>query len=174
MTSGWISLARSKPASSEIIGVLVAPPGTKALTVTPVLSRSFAMIALSASSAALEGVRRVGEPAFNIGAEAGGDVDDPAPAVAHRSLLSSRVPKRTLEQLFEGRLLRNPENLLKLPQMGAGMSPQDCRDRAEACEGPADAVGPSDRIRTFMRRLADDSEAHERRLPQLSWARAAP
>jgi hypothetical protein len=27
MTSGWISLARS-PASSEIIGVLVIPPGT--------------------------------------------------------------------------------------------------------------------------------------------------
>src|SRR6266851_8405586 len=55
MTSGWISLARSKPASSEIIGVLVTPPGTSTLTVTPVPSRSFAMIALSASSAALEG-----------------------------------------------------------------------------------------------------------------------
>jgi hypothetical protein len=55
MTSGWISLPRSKPASSEIIGVLVIPPGTKTLTVTPVPSRSFAMIALSASSAALDG-----------------------------------------------------------------------------------------------------------------------
>jgi hypothetical protein len=35
--------------------VLVTPPGTETLTVTPVPSRSFAMIALSASSAALEG-----------------------------------------------------------------------------------------------------------------------
>jgi len=50
MTSGCISLA-----SSDIIGVLVTPPGTRTLTVTPVPSRSFAMIALSASSAALEG-----------------------------------------------------------------------------------------------------------------------
>jgi hypothetical protein len=41
--------------SSEIIGVLVTPPGTKTLTVTPLPSRSFAMIALSASSAALDG-----------------------------------------------------------------------------------------------------------------------
>jgi hypothetical protein len=40
MTSGWIRLARSKSASSEIIGVLVTPPGTKTLTVTPVPSRS--------------------------------------------------------------------------------------------------------------------------------------
>src|SRR6516162_7443706 len=55
ITSGWISLARSKPASSEIIGVFVTPPGTKTFTVTPVPSRSFAMIALSASSAALDG-----------------------------------------------------------------------------------------------------------------------
>src|SRR5271169_3982370 len=55
MTSGWIILARSKPASSDTIGVLVTPPGTKTLTVTPVPSRSFAMIAPSASSAALEG-----------------------------------------------------------------------------------------------------------------------
>jgi hypothetical protein len=54
MTWGWISLARSKPASSEIIGVLVTPPGTKTFTVTPVPSRSFAIIALSASNAALE------------------------------------------------------------------------------------------------------------------------
>src|SRR6267143_6159912 len=65
ITSGWISLARSKPASSEIIGVSVTPPGTSNLTVTPVPSRSFAMIALSASSAALDGPY-VGEPAFNI------------------------------------------------------------------------------------------------------------
>src|ERR1700730_95944 len=55
ITSGWISLARSKPASSEIIGVSVTPPGTRTLTVAPVPSRSFAMIALSASSAALDG-----------------------------------------------------------------------------------------------------------------------
>ena len=55
ITPGWINLVRSKPASSEIIGVLVTPPGTRTLTVTPVPSRSFAMIALSASSAALEG-----------------------------------------------------------------------------------------------------------------------
>ena len=55
MTSGWMRLARSKPASSEIIGVFVTPPGTKTLTVTPAPSRSFAMIALSASSAAFDG-----------------------------------------------------------------------------------------------------------------------
>jgi hypothetical protein len=54
MTSGWIILARSKP-DSDTIGVFVIPPGTRTLTVTPVPSRSFAMIALSASSAALEG-----------------------------------------------------------------------------------------------------------------------
>ncbi len=48
ITSGWIIAARSNPASSEIIDVLVIPPGTKTLTVTPVPSRSFAMIALSA------------------------------------------------------------------------------------------------------------------------------
>ena len=34
ITSGWISLARSKPASSEIIGVSVAPPATSTLAVT--------------------------------------------------------------------------------------------------------------------------------------------
>ena len=55
MTSGWIIWARSKPAASDTIGVLVIPPGTKTLTVTPVPSRSFAIIALSASSAALDG-----------------------------------------------------------------------------------------------------------------------
>jgi hypothetical protein len=49
-------LARSKPASSEIIGVSVTPPVTRMLTVTPVPSASFAMIALSASSAALDGL----------------------------------------------------------------------------------------------------------------------
>src|SRR5215831_6102435 len=54
MTSGWIILVRSKP-DSETIGVFVMPPGTRTLTVTPVPSRSFAMIALSASSAALDG-----------------------------------------------------------------------------------------------------------------------
>ena len=61
------------------------------------------------------------------------------------------------------------------------MSPQYCRDRAEACERLADSVGPSDRIYTIMReaasqwrRLADDSEVHDKRLTQLSWARAAP
>jgi hypothetical protein len=61
------------------------------------------------------------------------------------------------------------------------MSPQECRDRAEACDRLADSVGSSDRIHEIMReaasqwrRLADDSEAHERRLPQLSWACAAP
>jgi hypothetical protein len=53
MTSGWIILARSKP-DSATIGVFVIPPGTKTLTVTPLPSKSFAMIALSASSAALE------------------------------------------------------------------------------------------------------------------------
>jgi hypothetical protein len=65
MTSGWIILARSKPAPSDTIGVLVIPPGTKTFTVTSVPSRSFATIALSASSAALDGPY-VGEPAFNI------------------------------------------------------------------------------------------------------------
>src|SRR5258705_1028727 len=64
MTSGWIILARSKP-DSDTIDVFVIPPGTRTLTVTPVPSRSFAMIALSASSAALDGPY-VGEPAFNI------------------------------------------------------------------------------------------------------------
>ena len=49
ITSGWIIVARSKPASSEIIGVLVIPPGTKTLTVTPLPLRSFAMIALRRS-----------------------------------------------------------------------------------------------------------------------------
>ena len=53
MTSGWIILARSKP-DADTIGVFVIPPGTRTLTVTPVPSRSFAMIALSTSSAALD------------------------------------------------------------------------------------------------------------------------
>jgi hypothetical protein len=48
-------LGALEPASLEIIGVFVIPPGTKTLTVTPVPSRSFAIIALSASSAALDG-----------------------------------------------------------------------------------------------------------------------
>src|SRR6202521_1825287 len=64
MTSGWIILARSKP-DADTIGVFVIPPGTRTLTVTPVPSRSFAIIALSASSAALDGPY-VGEPAFSI------------------------------------------------------------------------------------------------------------
>ena len=55
MTSGWIICARSNPASGGTIAVLVTPPGTSTLTVTPVPSRSFAMIADSASSAAFEG-----------------------------------------------------------------------------------------------------------------------
>jgi hypothetical protein len=55
ITSGWISLPRSKPASSEIIGVSVTQLGTSTTTVTPVPSRSFVMIALSASIAALDG-----------------------------------------------------------------------------------------------------------------------
>src|SRR5713101_7792547 len=55
MTSGGIILARSNPASSGIIGALFTPPGTRTLTMTPVPSRSFAIIALSASSAALDG-----------------------------------------------------------------------------------------------------------------------
>ena len=55
MISGWICRARLKPAASEIIGALVIPPGTSTLTVKPVPSRSLAMIALSASTAALEG-----------------------------------------------------------------------------------------------------------------------
>ena len=37
MTSGWINSARLKPAWSEIIGVLVTPPGTRTLTVTDAL-----------------------------------------------------------------------------------------------------------------------------------------
>ena len=65
MISGWICLARLKPTASEIIGVLVIPPGTNTLTVKPVPSRSLAMIALSASSAVLEGPS-VGEPALRI------------------------------------------------------------------------------------------------------------
>ena len=40
MTSGWIRLARSNPPHREIIGVLVTPPGTRTLTVTPVPLRS--------------------------------------------------------------------------------------------------------------------------------------
>jgi hypothetical protein len=44
MTSGWIILARSKP-DSDTIGVFVIPPGTRTLMVTPVPSRSFALIA---------------------------------------------------------------------------------------------------------------------------------
>ena len=55
-------LGAIKPCLSEIIGVLVIPPGTSTLTVTPVPSRSFAMIALSASSAALEGPYAVRSP----------------------------------------------------------------------------------------------------------------
>jgi hypothetical protein len=51
---GDMLLVRSKP-DSDTIGVFVIPPGTRTLTVTPVLSRSFAIIALSASSAALDG-----------------------------------------------------------------------------------------------------------------------
>jgi hypothetical protein len=47
-------LARSNP-DSDTIGVFVIPPGTRTLTLTPVPSRFFTMIALSASSAALEG-----------------------------------------------------------------------------------------------------------------------
>jgi hypothetical protein len=41
----------------------VTPPGTKTMTVNPVPSRSFIMIALSASNAALDGAW-VGEPAL--------------------------------------------------------------------------------------------------------------
>jgi hypothetical protein len=55
MTSGWIILTRSKPALSDTNGVLVIRLGKTTLTVTQLLSRSLAMIALSASSAALEG-----------------------------------------------------------------------------------------------------------------------
>src|ERR1700732_1751552 len=81
MTSGWIILVRSKP-DSDTMGVLVIPPGTKTLTVTPVPSRSFAMIALSTSSAAYGGP--VGRGAcIQHRAEAGRDVDDPAPAFPH-------------------------------------------------------------------------------------------
>src|ERR1700722_16196542 len=49
LASGRIILVLSKP-DSDTIGVFVMPPGTRTLTVTPVPSRSFAMIALSASS----------------------------------------------------------------------------------------------------------------------------
>ena len=55
ITSGWIICCRSKPDSCGTIGVLVTPPGTSTLTVTPVPSRSFAMIAENASSAAFDG-----------------------------------------------------------------------------------------------------------------------
>src|SRR5215472_3385554 len=55
ITAGWIISTRSKPASSGTIGVLVTPPGTSTLTVTPVPARSFAMIAEKASNAALDG-----------------------------------------------------------------------------------------------------------------------
>src|SRR5215468_7228119 len=55
MTCGWIIAARSKPDSIGTIGVLVTPPGTSTLTVTPVPSRSLDMIADIASSAAFEG-----------------------------------------------------------------------------------------------------------------------
>jgi hypothetical protein len=105
----------------------------------------------------------------------------PSPRASITTEFARPPTDATLEQLFARCLLGNPQNLPKLPQMGAGMSPQDCRDRAEACEGLADSVGPSDRIHIIMReaasqwrRLADDSEAHERRLPQLHWARATP
>src|SRR6516165_10980394 len=55
ITAGWIISARSKPASGGTIGVLVTPPGTSTLTVTPVPARSLAMIAEKASKAAFDG-----------------------------------------------------------------------------------------------------------------------
>src|SRR5207302_4056075 len=61
MLSGWIIACRSKPDSCGTIGVLVTPPGTSTLTVTPLPSRSFAMIAENASSAAFDGPS-AGEP----------------------------------------------------------------------------------------------------------------
>src|SRR5580704_1062378 len=55
MTAGWIISARSKPASRGTMPVLVTPPGTSTLTVTPVPARSLAMIAEKASKAAFDG-----------------------------------------------------------------------------------------------------------------------
>jgi hypothetical protein len=87
----------------------------------------------------------------------------------------------TLGQLFVDRILGKAENVSKICwESWPEMSPQDCGNRAEACDRLADSVESNDRIHEIMReaasqwrRLADDSEAHERRVPQLSWARAA-
>jgi hypothetical protein len=48
-------LAHLKPAPPDAVGVLVTALGTRTSTVSPVPSSSFAKIALSASSAALDG-----------------------------------------------------------------------------------------------------------------------
>ena len=55
MRSGGISCARSTPESAGIILVSAGPPGTRTFAVTPVPPRSFAMIAVLASSAAFDG-----------------------------------------------------------------------------------------------------------------------
>ena len=83
ITSGWIIVARAKPASSEIIGVLVIPAGTRTLTVTPLPSRSFAIIAMSASSMA---IGRGASVQHRV--KAGRDIDDPAPALTVADLLT--------------------------------------------------------------------------------------
>ena len=55
ITVGWISSSRSTPDATGIIRVFTGPPGISTLAVTPVPSRSCAMMWVCASSAALDG-----------------------------------------------------------------------------------------------------------------------
>ena len=55
MTSGWIRVRGLVPPGGITMLVAVAPPGVTTLAVTPVPSRSWAMMATRASWPALEG-----------------------------------------------------------------------------------------------------------------------
>jgi hypothetical protein len=82
MTSGWISLARSKPASSDTIGVSVTPPGEQNI------DRHSGTVEVFCHDRAERLERGLGGPVgrgagIQHRAEAGHNVDDPAPALAH-------------------------------------------------------------------------------------------
>src|SRR5215472_14403870 len=82
MTSGWISSARLNPASPEIIRVLVAPPGTRALTVTPLPFKVLRHDRAERLDRGFGGPvsRRAG---IQHRAEARRDVDNPVPTLPH-------------------------------------------------------------------------------------------
>ena len=55
ITTGWMRASRSRPASSEMKVVLVAPPGMRTFAVTPEPSSCFAMMAMNDSWADFDG-----------------------------------------------------------------------------------------------------------------------